>query len=461
METVQIQPQAPALEAIRLRLALFLMILDALLIFGCFILVGRLYSLDFVSSWNDEKLFDMTVRTAALIAPLFLVIGMQSGLYRPVKCLALRRSIGKILSSFAIAVTVVLFITFYAQTTMTFSRAVFTLGSVTSVIAMIASRDIIKGIFRRRVSPTLVNTLVISVGRTPIDLPHAHHLDAESHGLVPDMNDPAQLDRIGRYMVNMDRVIVCCPDAERPLWAQMLRDAGVAGEFVSETLQKLGAFQINREDGFMTITVSVRPLSLWARIVKRVVDIAMSSAALLVLSPLLLAVAVLIKLEDGGPVLFMQRRMGRNNTFFDILKFRSMQHEQTDHAGNRSASRDDDRVTRVGRFIRKTSIDELPQLINVWRGDMSLVGPRPHALGSIAGEKLFWEVDGRYWNRHALKPGITGLAQVRGFRGATHSERDLADRLQSDLEYISRWTLWLDIKIMLKTAFVLVHKNAY
>ena len=129
--------------------------------------------------------------------------------------------------------------------------------------------------------------------------------------------------------------------------------------------------------------------------------------------------------------------------------------------GDRSASRDDDRVTRVGRFIRKTSIDELPQLLNVLRGDMSLVGPRPHALGSLAGNDLFWQASKQYWLRHALKPGITGLAQIRGFRGATQNVDDLEQRVRCDLEYLTNWSIGHDLMILLKTLRVVVHKNAY
>ena len=137
---------------------------------------------------------------------------------------------------------------------------------------------------------------------------------------------------------------------------------------------------------------------------------------------------------------------------------------KVDHAdgnGDRSASKDDDRVTRVGKFLRRTSIDELPQMFNVIRGDMSLVGPRPHAMGSLAGDKLFWEVDQRYWQRHSLRPGLTGLAQIRGLRGATDREEDLTSRLQSDLEYITGWTIWRDVQILLATASVLAHDRAF
>jgi lipopolysaccharide/colanic/teichoic acid biosynthesis glycosyltransferase len=115
----------------------------------------------------------------------------------------------------------------------------------------------------------------------------------------------------------------------------------------------------------------------------------------------------------------------------------------------------------VGRFIRATSIDELPQLINVLHGEMSLVGPRPHALGSLAGQELFWDIDSRYWHRHCLKPGITGLAQIRGLRGNTFCREDLARRLQADLEYMSNWSVWNDLAILLRTFFVIVHFNAF
>ncbi|NOU03648.1 MAG: sugar transferase [Novosphingobium sp.] len=194
---------------------------------------------------------------------------------------------------------------------------------------------------------------------------------------------------------------------------------------------------------------------------KRLFDVVVSAGALLMLAPLLGLVAIAILIEDGSPVLFVQRRVGRSNRFFDVLKFRSMRTDREDSAGSRSASQTDDRVTRVGRLIRRTSIDELPQLFNVLKGDMSLVGPRPHALGSQAGDKLFWEVDGRYWQRHALKPGLTGLAQVRGLRGATDRESDLQQRLNADLEYVDGWSPWRDIGILLRTLRVVVHPRAF
>ncbi|MBO9518199.1 MAG: sugar transferase [Porphyrobacter sp.] len=209
------------------------------------------------------------------------------------------------------------------------------------------------------------------------------------------------------------------------------------------------------------MVVASGPLGRPDQIVKRGFDLTFTVAALFILAPVLAVIACAIKLDSEGPVLFRQARVGWGNALFTVFKFRTMRIEVCDADGTVSASQDDDRVTRVGNFLRRTSLDELPQLFNVLLGSMSLVGPRPHALGSLAGQDLFWDVDERYWHRHALKPGITGLAQVRGFRGATREPADLTRRLQADLEYISGWTIGRDVQILMRTALVVVHPNAY
>ncbi|MCV0383317.1 MAG: sugar transferase [Erythrobacter sp.] len=226
-------------------------------------------------------------------------------------------------------------------------------------------------------------------------------------------------------------------------------------------LAKLAPLHVSSCSGQYTLVVAAGPLGLADRALKRAFDLLFASVAIMILAPILCLIAIAIKLDSSGPVFFRQQRIGRGNKIFRIRKFRSMHIAGTDEAGHRSASRVDDRVTRIGRLIRKTSLDELPQLINVLAGDMSIVGPRPHALGSRAADKLFWEIDERYWHRHAAKPGLTGLAQVRGFRGATLIEADLANRLQADLEYLEDWSLWRDIKLILLTSRVLFHRNAF
>ena len=191
---------------------------------------------------------------------------------------------------------------------------------------------------------------------------------------------------------------------------------------------------------------------------KRALDIFIASSALLFFAPVLLLVGIFIKLESRGPMLFCQARGGLNGEAFTIFKFRSMRCEEN---GDRvvQVARDDDRVTTIGRFIRKTSIDELPQLLNVLMGDMSIVGPRPHAL---AHDVEYGAVIARYSRRFRAKPGLTGLAQIKGLRGGTDDVQAMAARVEADIEYIERWTFDSDIRILLLTLpHLLLAENAY
>jgi lipopolysaccharide/colanic/teichoic acid biosynthesis glycosyltransferase len=197
------------------------------------------------------------------------------------------------------------------------------------------------------------------------------------------------------------------------------------------------------------------------RALKRSFDLAFSVLALLFLAPLLCAVALAIKLESPGPIFFHQPRIGRRNTLFRLIKFRTMRSAVCDVSGIASTCRGDPRLTRLGSFLRRTSIDELPQFVNVLRGEMSVVGPRPHAINSTAEDRLFWDADDRYWLRHACRPGLTGLAQIRGFRGATTCISDLTDRVEADLQYLQSWSLWQDIIIIIKTVRVLSNDKAF
>ena len=307
----------------------------------------------------------------------------------------------------------------------------------------------------------MVNELVIDDEGPEVSLTGAYHVSARSFELSPMLDDPHALDRIGLVMRNADRVIVSSPPERRAQWAIILKGANVAGEVIDETVAQLSALGARNVRGQGLLQVSVGPLGMRSRLAKRMLDLSLAIVALVLLSPLLTIVAVAIKLEDRGPIFFVQRRVGRGNCFFSIYKFRSMRCSTVGLDGTRSASKADERITRIGRFIRATSIDELPQLVNVVMGDMSLVGPRPHAIGSQAGDKLFWEVDTRYWLRHALKPGLTGLAQVRGLRGATDCEEDLSGRLNADLEYLNGWSLWRDLWILLSTFAVVLHEKAF
>lgn len=181
---------------------------------------------------------------------------------------------------------------------------------------------------------------------------------------------------------------------------------------------------------------------------KRLFDAAAAAGALIFFAPLFAAIALAIKLNSPGPVLFTQYRYGHRNRRFRIYKFRTMQTHLSDMTGVKQTVAGDARVTMVGKLLRKTSLDELPQLINVIRGDMSLVGPRPHVPGMQAASTLYESLVPYYFHRHTIRPGITGLAQVSGCRGSTVNADAAMNRVDYDLEYIERWSLWLDIKII-------------
>lgn len=184
---------------------------------------------------------------------------------------------------------------------------------------------------------------------------------------------------------------------------------------------------------------------------KRCFDLVASLALATFLSPGLLLIAVAIKLTSPGPVLFRQKRYGFGGRHFDIFKFRTMSWEETDSSGVRQTCKNDPRVTRVGRLLRKSSLDELPQLLNVLRGDMSLVGPRPHVPGMLAGGLLYEELVPYYFHRHRMPVGITGLAQVSGLRGSTVDPDIATARIDRDLEYIESWSFVLDLWIIWQT----------
>ncbi|MDP5893939.1 sugar transferase [Pseudomonas aeruginosa] len=178
--------------------------------------------------------------------------------------------------------------------------------------------------------------------------------------------------------------------------------------------------------------------------------------------PMFNAVALAIRLDSKGPVLFRQKRYGYNNRLIWVFKFRSMYTERTDANAERQTTRDDDRITRVGRFIRKTSIDELPQLFNVLAGSMSMVGPRPHATATKAAGIPFEEAVSEYSSRHRVKPGITGWAQINGYRGETDTLHKIKKRVEYDLEYIAKWSVWFDLYILFRTVpAVLLTKEVY
>ncbi|MCR4266038.1 undecaprenyl-phosphate glucose phosphotransferase [Nitratireductor sp. ZSWI3] len=205
-----------------------------------------------------------------------------------------------------------------------------------------------------------------------------------------------------------------------------------------------------------------RPINDWDSVAKRAFDIVFSLFGIVAFSPVMLAAALAIKLDSKGPVLFKQIRHGFNNEPIEVFKFRSMYTDQCDPTARNAVTKDDPRVTRVGRILRKTSIDELPQFFNALFGSLSLVGPRPHAVTAQSHNRLYEEVVDGYFARHRVKPGVTGWAQINGWRGEVDTDEKIRKRTEYDLFYIENWSLWFDLKILLLTPIRLLNtENAY
>ena len=212
-----------------------------------------------------------------------------------------------------------------------------------------------------------------------------------------------------------------------------------------------------RDGLLLPVTIQGAPLTAFERAVKRTLDVVGSMTAILLLWPLFLIVAIGIKLDSDGPIIFRQRRTGLKAKEFVIFKFRTMTVLE-DGAAVTQACRGDHRATRVGKFLRRSSIDELPQLLNVLKGDMSLVGPRPHA---VAHDREYKVHIADYGFRHHIKPGITGWAQVNGLRGETRLLEEMTERVKLDLAYINNWSLGFDINILMRTCFEVLRDRAF
>jgi Undecaprenyl-phosphate glucose phosphotransferase len=213
-----------------------------------------------------------------------------------------------------------------------------------------------------------------------------------------------------------------------------------------------------------TLDVFEAPITDWDLVMKWLFDRLVGGVLLLLALPVMALVALAIKLDSRGPVLFRQKRFGFNNERIDVFKFRSLYHDQADPLASKVVTRNDPRVTRVGRFIRKTSLDELPQFFNVvFTGNLSLVGPRPHAVQGKLQNRMFDEAVDGYFARHRVKPGITGWAQINGWRGEIDNEEKIQKRVEFDLYYIENWSVLFDLFILLRTPLALMTKseNAY
>jgi Undecaprenyl-phosphate glucose phosphotransferase len=256
-----------------------------------------------------------------------------------------------------------------------------------------------------------------------------------------------------RIMPYVDRVVITVTEAAQPRVRQLVDQLRSLPNEVTLLLDVEGeqSTALSRITDAPLAFVNGRRTDEGRAFDKRLQDILIAVVGLVFFAPLLLLLAVAVKLDSPGPVIFRQRRHGFNNEEITVYKFRSMRVETADAHARRQVTADDERVTRLGRFIRRTSLDELPQLINVLRGEMSIVGPRPHAIGMMTGEQESSKLVCHYAHRHRIKPGITGWAQINGSRGPVHTPEEVCERVALDVEYIERQSLWLDLYIMAMT----------
>jgi Undecaprenyl-phosphate glucose phosphotransferase len=279
------------------------------------------------------------------------------------------------------------------------------------------------------------------------------------HG-IPRLGRVGDLLEFARHQ-RIDLVIVALPVAAEKRISEMLKklwvlplDIRLAAQGSKLRFQPKLYSYIGKVPLFDVID---RPIAHWDVVAKWLFDKIVGSIALICLAPLMTLVALAIKLDSKGPVLFRQARYGFNNQIVDVYKFRSMYVEQADATANKLVTRNDPRVTRIGRFIRRTSLDELPQLFNVvFSGNLSLVGPRPHAIHAKAEDQLYADAVDGYFGRHRVKPGITGWAQINGYRGETDRREKIEKRVDYDLYYIENWSILFDLWILIRTPFALI-----
>jgi len=452
---------------------------DASVILGSGLLICLLY----VQPDAD----DLVRYATALLVIAYLVVQSFyiAGLYRFSAILSPSQQIGKLVSISAIIFLVVVAAGFALKVSEDFSRVWLFGTAIVSVGLMGAIRAGTVAIMRRLASSGRLTRkiLVYGVGeQAERFIEHVRQMNAPWNRVVgvfddrrsdaspeiegaPFLGDLQGLIRCARE-IHADDVIVALPWRDQRRITQIISQLKVLPANIrlapEPALLGILSRSINYQYDVPLASIYDKPLSGWQAVVKRGFDVLVSAFLLLLTAPLILALMLCVKLDSKGPIFFRQRRYGFNNELIGIWKLRTMYVDQQDQDAERLASADDPRVTRVGRFLRRTSLDELPQLFNVLIGDMSLVGPRPHAVKAKAAGELYQDAVGEYAARHRVKPGITGWAQVNGWRGETDTREKILKRVEHDVYYIEHWSVWLDIRILFRTFPALLKQtNAY
>ncbi|AWN37896.1 undecaprenyl-phosphate glucose phosphotransferase [Methylobacterium radiodurans] len=445
------------------------------------VIVGTTLLLEYVYAYATEAGVPASSqlrawRLAGLLALVVLSVNVLRGSYTIETLLDRRPHLQRTASLWLAAWGAVLVVSFVTKTTTDFSRAVAAGTVLLGLPALMAGRALTVWLVRRLARPGSHSVARVhlvgyeedvarfyagnradALGLRVIGTSYLRRPDADLAARQAQMDEDLELAVSVVRFLRPDDVFILVPwsepgEVERCIDA-FLRVPAALHLRPGTVLDRFPDMQVARVGRLSGINIGRRPLNLAEVALKRAFDLAVSLIALALLAPLLAAVAVLIKLDSPGPVLFRQKRYGFNQQPFWVFKFRSMRAEAD--APFRQATRNDARVTRVGAFLRRSNLDELPQLLNVVKGEMSLVGPRPHAL---AHDRSFERRIALYARRHNVRPGITGWAQVNGLRGETLTDADMEARVAHDLHYIDNWSLWFDLQIILRTV---VSRQAY
>jgi len=423
--------------------------------------------------------------TAFLAAMLFVGGFERLGGYRLRHLLKLQWQLTRILVTWGTVISALLLVAFIGKISESYSRG-WMLGWVVAAVGMqLAGRCLLEIATQRRPQSSRFARNIVIVGagnegeRVVAKLQRSQDNSIVIRGIFDDrktriphtVNGVSVLGTSEDFLrfareVRVDEVIIALPlDAEQRLKTVFDKLKGVAVDLrlsVESIAEKFEVRGMSYIGSAPVLEIADRPLKDWRAVTKWLEDKFLAALLLTAFAPLMAIVALLIKLDTRGPVLFVQQRFGLNNETIPVLKFRTMYVDRCDRSGELRTTPHDPRVTRVGRVIRALSIDELPQLVNVLRGDMSIVGPRPHPIAMKAAEGvLYSKAVARYFHRHRVRPGMTGWAQVNGLRGEVDTLAKASARLVHDLYYIEHWSPGLDLKILLKTVAVVIRQPAY
>ena len=454
-------------------------LVDFLMLFS----IGCAISFGYVQEDRVMAIYTLTIAVAAAVSVLFLQF---SDCYQLQVLRTPRRALGKLLGAWTLSFGVMAMALFFMKSGGTYSRVWFAGWYLSGAAYLVAGRYVVAWALKRWLrNGILERRAVIVCGGNPArelirNLESQPDNDIRILGVFDDRLDRRSPDLIAGYpklgtvaelvefvrAARVDMLIISLPltaekrilDLLRKLWILPV-DIRLAAHSNNLKFRPRAYSHVGKVP---MLDVFDKPISDWDSVAKRIFDIFFATIAILCLWPVMIGAALAVKLTSKGPIIFKQKRHGFNNETIMVYKFRSMYTDMADVTAAKAVTKGDPRVTPVGRFLRKSSIDELPQLFNVLTGGLSLVGPRPHAVLAQTHDRVYADVVEGYFARHRVKPGVTGWAQINGWRGEIDSDDKIRFRTAYDLHYIENWSLWFDLKILFLTPIRLLNtENAY